>query len=498
VFTGWTGACTGTGACTVTLTAARMVTATFAVLRTLTVNRVGSGTGTVASMPAGINCGTDCTEDYADGTTVTLTATPAAGSGFIGWTGACSGTGACVVSMTQARSVTANFILRWDLQVMKTGSGTGTVTSSPSGINCGAACTATYDDGALVTLTATPQGASTFSGWSGACTGTGTCVVTMTQALSVTATFTGATTARLTVVKSGPLSGGALIASTPAGINCGTTCVATFSIGAMVTLTATPDGSLFSSWTGAPAGTCTGTGPCTFTIAADTTITANFRGLRIALSAGTTSCLRTAGNALDVLRTRLNLRGHTASFAEATLLDTPAEINQFDVVVLGGQGCNPNSGVDEQLYDGLVDNYLRVDGHGFVAAGWALYSTGPSYPGPNLVAALPTVQSATYLNGTQSLTPLAGHPITAGLSSFTTLQYLPIAAGPKPGATGLLTVGAQSAGAAWSVGAGRTVFLAPMYADDYGNYLNEPLLDGTEPNARELYFRAIEWAAKAR
>ena len=62
------------------------------------------------------------------------------------------------------------------------GTGTGTVTSSPSGINCGSTCSATYSSGTSVTLTAAAASGSTFAGWSGACTGTGTCTVSMTAA----------------------------------------------------------------------------------------------------------------------------------------------------------------------------------------------------------------------------------------------------------------------------------------------------------------------------
>ena len=75
----------------------------------LTVGKAGTGSGTVTSSPAGINCGSDCSESYASGTSVTLTASAAGGSTFAGWSGACSGTGTCSVSMTAARSVTATF-----------------------------------------------------------------------------------------------------------------------------------------------------------------------------------------------------------------------------------------------------------------------------------------------------------------------------------------------------------------------------------------------------
>jgi uncharacterized repeat protein (TIGR02543 family) len=162
--------------------------------RTLTVTNAGGGT--VTSSPAGINCGSDCTETYEfdppdfPAVHVTLTATPDVGMVFTGWSGACSGTGTCQVAMSQNRSVTATFaVVTFDLTVTLAGAGSGTVTSSPAGINCAPDCSGTYNDDTMVTLTATPATGSVFDGWSGDCTGTGSCVVTMDQARSVTASF---------------------------------------------------------------------------------------------------------------------------------------------------------------------------------------------------------------------------------------------------------------------------------------------------------------------
>jgi hypothetical protein len=75
------------------------------------------------------------------------------------------------------------------LSVSKAGTGAGTVTSSPAGTNCGASCSVVFSTGTAVTLTAAPVSGSTFSGWSGACTGTGSCAVTLDADRSVTATF---------------------------------------------------------------------------------------------------------------------------------------------------------------------------------------------------------------------------------------------------------------------------------------------------------------------
>ena len=185
-FTGWSGACSGTSAtCTVSMTAARSVTATFTLqTRTLTVTASGTGSGYVTSSPVGIDCGrnisghTDCTQNYNYNTSVILTRHLITGSNFTGWSGACSGTSAtCTVSMTAARSVTATFTQNtYTLTVNKTGStGTGTVTSTSnptqaSQINCGIACSTTsiiYNSGTSVTLYASPNTGSTFTGWLG-------------------------------------------------------------------------------------------------------------------------------------------------------------------------------------------------------------------------------------------------------------------------------------------------------------------------------------------
>ena len=75
----------------------------------LTVTIEGSGSGVVTSTPAGIDCGGDCEHDFPAGATVTLTATPATGSTFEGWSGACTGTGACQVVLARSLTVTATF-----------------------------------------------------------------------------------------------------------------------------------------------------------------------------------------------------------------------------------------------------------------------------------------------------------------------------------------------------------------------------------------------------
>jgi hypothetical protein len=164
---------------------------------TLTLLKSGTGTGTVTSSPSGNTCRSTCSSSYgsyASGTIVTLSETPDSNSSFLGWSGACSGTGLCSVTMSSAETVTATFNLltssKYTLVVKKSGTGSGTVTSSPSGISCGLTCSKAYNSGTVVTLTAYPNWWTVFTGWSGAgCSGTGSCTVAMDANETVTANF---------------------------------------------------------------------------------------------------------------------------------------------------------------------------------------------------------------------------------------------------------------------------------------------------------------------
>lgn len=143
---------------------------------TLTVSTAGTGSGAVASSPSGVDCGTSCSATYDWNTSVTLTPSPSPGSKFSAWTGACSGTGACTVTLAASTAVTAVFDLdNFPVIVNKTGTGRGTVSSSPAGISCGDRCSSPFVFASLVTLTATAATGSHFAGWSGQCSGTTQC-----------------------------------------------------------------------------------------------------------------------------------------------------------------------------------------------------------------------------------------------------------------------------------------------------------------------------------
>ncbi len=161
-------------------------------------------------------------------------------------------------------------VFHW-VDVDLTGSGDGTVTSSPSGLECGADCREPYTAGTGVTLTAAAATGSVFRGWSGGgCSGTNTCTLTMDQTRSVTALFV----ARHLLTVSATGSGSGSITGVPSGIDCGVDCSETLDEGTQVTLVATPDeGSVFRGWTGAA---CSGDEQCTFSIAAPTNVVATF------------------------------------------------------------------------------------------------------------------------------------------------------------------------------------------------------------------------------
>jgi subtilisin family serine protease/uncharacterized protein (DUF2141 family) len=305
VFTGWSGGgCSGTGSCAVSTTAT--VTATFNLPApapfTVTANKNGTGAGTVTSNPTGIACGGTCTGNYPGGTTVTLTATADAGSVFTGWNGGgCAGAGACVVSTSATVTATFNAIppQQITVTVSKNGSGAGTVTSNPAGINCGGDCTGAYPGGTTVTLTPSSTNGSRFAGWSGGCTGTGPCQVAST--VTVTATFNVLPppgTFTVDIFKDG--TGTGKVVSAPTGIDCGANCNANFINNTTVTLTATADvGSSFTGWSGSG---CTGTGGCVVNSSA--TVTATFdapTGSTTASSGGGGGCTIAQAGTNDAL-----------------------------------------------------------------------------------------------------------------------------------------------------------------------------------------------------
>lgn len=241
-----------------------------------------SGSGYVSSSyPYWITCENTCTHDIADGSEITLSATPYGTSDFVGWNGACSGTqSTCVVKMDAVKDVTATFsgqvVKEYQLTVSRTGRGKGTIVSEPSGIFVGS--TFNYDytnfaEGTLVTLTATPLSNATVQ-WSGDCSSTegNTCTLTINAEKQVTAEFVSTDTKNytLSVKKTGKGSG---TVTSEKNLNCGEVCSELIPEGETVTLHATPDvNSQFDgfSWP------CSTAAACEVLVDKDTEVTATF------------------------------------------------------------------------------------------------------------------------------------------------------------------------------------------------------------------------------
>lgn len=253
----------------------------------LTVTKSGTSTGIVRSTypDTNLNCGAVCSLSYTPGQPVTLVAEPTGTlTRHTAWGGACSdvppGT-PCTVTLDSSKTVTAQFDQEpYSLSVTKTGSGKGSITSD-AGVACSAAdttCAWKFAANTVVELTASPlTPGNEFGGWGGDCAAYGTnttCQVTIDGIKTVTAAFDPQRFA-LTVTKSGAGMAYATVTSTPAGINCGATCSATFAYGHTVTLSprlATEKHASFTGWSDA----CSGKGDCEVTLTGSTSVTATY------------------------------------------------------------------------------------------------------------------------------------------------------------------------------------------------------------------------------
>lgn len=240
----------------------------------LTVSK--TGTGTIISSPAGINCGATCSGSFSLGQVVTLSQTAASGFYFQSWSGACSGSGACSLTMDTAKSVTANFaaIPQNNVLLSVAQTGLGSITSVPSGINCNASCAAPFTIGSTVTLTPSPVTGYYFQGWGGACSGSGSCTVVLNNDQSVTANFVliPQNTQLLTL----RVSGSGSVTTNPSGWTCNSNsnCGFPFATGTMVSLIASPNsGQTFMGWSGA----CSGKSGCVVPMVGPQSVTATFQ-----------------------------------------------------------------------------------------------------------------------------------------------------------------------------------------------------------------------------
>jgi hypothetical protein len=298
-FDGFSGSCTG-GTCVLPITSG--VTSAVTVGYTAAPQRLtvapgsgSAGSGVVTSTPAGISCvlsgssssGT-CSALFPHNTIVTLQQATTGNAVFNGWAGDCTAD-PCQLATTQPRTALVVFRTQ-GITISGGGTGTGTVTSSPSGISCvitagvvGGTCSTTFPPNTLVTLTSTPSGINSFAGYTGACNGP-TCSVTMVTGAMTTVTAQFAAPPTLTIATTTGSQGGGTITSAPVGISCALTYVATsgtcvnaYELNTSVTLTQTATGgSVFVYWLGACAAAGTND-TCTVALTQSRTVQALYR-----------------------------------------------------------------------------------------------------------------------------------------------------------------------------------------------------------------------------
>ncbi|HPS02225.1 MAG TPA: InlB B-repeat-containing protein, partial [Candidatus Sumerlaeota bacterium] len=262
VFEEWTGDASGTTTETqVVMSANRTVTGRFVLIsqQKHTLTLLKKGDGTVTPNPASAD------GKYTQGTVVTVTATPGAGSAFVGWLGdvppLMEQTNPLQITLDADKTLMADFDKRstvtYPLTVLFDGTGFGGVTRNPAGT--------VFSAGTTVTLAAVPDSDSVFGGWTGDVPTTQALVnpilVTMDSTKTITARFDPDGFCDLVV-----LAENGTVNVSPDGT--------TFPRGTTVTLTATPTpGYRFTGWSGSATGTLN---PLTINMNTNKTIRANF------------------------------------------------------------------------------------------------------------------------------------------------------------------------------------------------------------------------------
>ncbi len=331
-FTGWSGACSGTGACVISgVVANQSVTANYAQTTytiTTAANPVGGGMVSCSPNPVAQGNNSNCSQ------------TPNVGFTFTGWSGACTGTGACnLINVTSNQTVTANYaVSTYTITTSANPAPGGSVTCAPNPVS----------HGSNTTCTQTPNPGATFTGWSGACTGTGACTIAnVTSNQSVVANYSQNT---YPITSNAiPAMGGSVNCTPNPAVNGGTT-----------VCTAVPaNGFGVFNWFSPCGGTASGAGGVNFTVTSITSacsVTVYFAtpALNIDNSTGTTYDSATDGALL--LRYLLGYRGNRltggalgegSSLRDATAIEAylAARLALFDV---------DGDGETRALTDGLM------------------------------------------------------------------------------------------------------------------------------------------------
>jgi uncharacterized repeat protein (TIGR02543 family) len=415
-FVGWSGDTSGsTSPISMIITAAKNITATFAI-NTYTLGVTSTGSGSVAKSPD------QATYDH--GTNVQLTATPAPGQTFLGWGGDASGnTNPLTVAMTSNKNITASFTNAFALTAI----GGGTATANPNQTS--------FNPGATVTLTATPDAGRTFLGWAGDASGnTNPLVVTMNAPKSIIARFTATMTVAVT--------GNGSVARSPSQ--------AEYDPDSSVVLTATPQsGWLFVNWTG---DVNTSTNPVTVRMDRSKSVTANFSNNNFILAVATVgsgSVIKSPDQASYLGGTSITLTAtpatgwHFVSWSG----DTSTTVNPLTFVIRSNRNFTANFAIntytlavtstgtgsvakspDQPTYNhGTVVNLTATPGPGQSLVSWGGSASGNTNP-------LPVT-----MDGNKTITATFTNPLNVTVTGNGSVAKSPDQTGYAPGTSVTLT-----------------------------------------------------------
>jgi hypothetical protein len=216
--------------------------------------------------------------------------------------------------------------------------------------------------------------------------------------------------------------------------------------------------------------------------------------MKVAIEVAAGSSGRIAPNACYRIDSLCDAQGWEDSIVTGSEIDEASELAEYSVVVTGDVGSNDN---DFTTYQSALKDWVR-NGGGFVGLGWIVYGIANQLAwAMDSVMAVNCTGHYGFVTSGQVHMIDNSHPVTMGVNDFSVQNYGEYAnSGLQPGATMLGDYTAASGEASIAVrevGAGRSVYLGPIYFANFGGYQNEPYYD--DADAMLLLKQAIEWTA---
>jgi hypothetical protein len=364
-------------------------------------------------------------------------------------------------------------------------SGSGTVVSSPGGINCGGTCSATFSASTVVTLTASPSSGYAFSGWSGGgCSGTGSCSIQLNQNTSVSAVFNLIPTTQTLTTS---ITGAGIVSSNPGGIYCSSYCSANFTTGAQVVLTANPNsGSSFAGWSG---GGCAGAGSCTVPMNSAQYVTATFNAAAPTISTVTDSSYSTTLYSSSTII----VWGSNFSSGGGNTLQFHSYSGYGDVWMYQGDG---------HYYWDYATNQINASVDNRLAAGWWLLTvrnaSGAASAGFNIYinqSQTLTVYKSGFGTGTVTSSPAniwCGFTCSANFASG---SYVTLTATPDAGVTFAGWSGACSGTGSCTVWMGSSQWVTATFNQGGGTPTISAVTDGSYNYTLYTWSTIIVWGS---